>query len=54
MQAVRMHFDANNKSNINCAFAFNLIQFLDDVNCDLDITGARKKLNHQFMFLSNN
>lgn len=36
MQAVRMHVDANNMSNILCAFVFECYTFLGSGNCDLE------------------
>lgn len=39
MQAVRIHVDANNVSNVICAFVFECYSFLGGGICDLDITG---------------
>lgn len=34
-----MHVDANNESNVICAFVFECYSFLGGGICDLDITG---------------
>lgn len=49
MKAVRMHVDANNMSRVIkfVHLCLNVVQYLGGGNCELDITEARKKIDHQ-------